>query len=125
MSAPRKSLDGALKRFRVMAFATGVVLICGTVALILKDAVGLKHMEPTTGILWVLHGYLFLVYVVTALQLGLKARWHLIRVVLVAAAGTIPTMSFVAEHFVTRHVRAQQAAQAQTLAAAGASEPAV
>ena len=125
MSAPKAPLDSALKRFRIMAFATGVVLICGTLALILKDAVGVKHMEPGTGILWVLHGYLFLVYVITVLQLGLKARWHLFRVVLVAAAGTIPTMSFVAEHFVTRQVRAQQSAQVGAPAASEASEPAV
>ena len=116
MSAAPKTaaakLDGALLRFRIMAFATGVVLLCGTIALILKDVVGLHHMEPGTGLLWVLHGYLYLVYVITVLNLGLKARWHLVRVVLVAAAGTIPTMSFVAEHFVTRYVRSRQVVDA-------------
>ena len=40
------------------------------------------------------------------LNLGLKLRWPFLRIVLVAAAGTIPTMSFVAEHFVTKRVRA-------------------
>ena len=102
---PKSKLDGALLRFRIMAFVTGVVLICGTVALILKDVVGLDHMEPGTGLLWVLHGYLYLIYVITVLNLGIKARWHLVRIVLVALAGTIPTMSFVAEHVITRYVR--------------------
>jgi integral membrane protein len=103
----KSKLDGALLRFRIMAFVTGVVLICGTIALILKDVVGLHHMEPGTGLLWVLHGYLYLVYVLTVLNLGIKARWHLVRVALVALAGTIPTMSFVAEHIITRYVRAR------------------
>jgi integral membrane protein len=103
----KAKLDGALLRFRIMAFVTGVVLICGTIALILKDAVGLHHMEPGTGLLWVLHGYLYLVYVITVLNLRIKARWHLVRMALVALAGTIPTMSFVAEHIITRYVRAR------------------
>lgn len=110
--SPRGRLDGALLRFRIMAFATGVVLLCGTIALILKDVVGVQHMEPGTGLLWVAHGYLYLAYVITVLILGVRARWRLPRMVLVAAAGTIPTMSFVAEHIVTRDVRAQQRAVA-------------
>jgi integral membrane protein len=47
-----------------------------------------------------------LIYVVTVLNLGIKARWHLLRMILVGLAGTIPTMSFVAEHYVTRDIRA-------------------
>jgi len=105
-TADRSKVDSALLRFRIMAFATGVVLLCGTIALILKDVVDVKHMEPGTGLLWLLHGYLYLVYVATVLNLGVKLRWPFVRIVLVALAGTIPTMSFVAEHFVTRHVRA-------------------
>ncbi len=104
-ATPRR-LAGALLRYRIMAFTTGVVLICGTIALILKDVVGVAHMEPGTGLLWVAHGYLFLLYVLATLHLGIKARWSLVRIAVVTACGTIPTMSFVAEHFVTRYVRA-------------------
>jgi integral membrane protein len=106
---PTGDVEGALRRYRVMAFTTGVVLLCGTIALILKTA-GVKHMEPGTGWLWVAHGYLYLVYLVTTLFLGFKLRWPFARYVLVALAGTIPTMSFVAEHFVTARVRADQGA---------------
>ena len=97
--------SGALTRFRVMAFVTGFVLLAGTIALILKWA-GVKHMEPGTGILWLFHGYLYLIYVITVAILGVKLRWPLARFALVMLAGTIPTMSFVAEHFVTRAARA-------------------
>lgn len=107
-TAPRSKLDSALLRFRIMAFTTGVVLLAGTIALILKDVLDVKHLEPGTGILWVFHGYLYLIYVVTVLNLGVKLRWNLVRIVVVALAGTIPTMSFVAEHYVTRRVRADQ-----------------
>ena len=103
--AARSKYAGALLRYRIMAFATGVVLICGTLALVLKDVVHLHHMEPGTGLLWVAHGYLYLLYVIATLNLGLKLRWPLLRIVLVMLAGTVPTMSFVAEHYVTRDTR--------------------
>ncbi|MDQ6848932.1 MAG: DUF3817 domain-containing protein [Actinomycetota bacterium] len=97
--------SGALLRFRIMAFATGIVLLTGTIALILK-ALGVPHLEPGTGFVWLGHGYLYLVYVVITAVLGMKLRWPLARYAVVMLAGTIPTMSFVAEHFVTRATRA-------------------
>ena len=97
--------SGALTRYRVMAFVTGVVLLLGCLALVLK-ALDVPHMEPATGIVWVAHGYLYLVYVIVTAMLGVKLRWPLPRFALVMLAGTIPTMSFVAEHFVTRAARA-------------------
>jgi integral membrane protein len=94
----------ALTRYRVMAFVTGFVLLAGTIALILKYTTHL-HMEPGTGLLWVAHGWLFLVYVIVTAMLGARLRWPLGRYALVMLAGTIPTMSFVAEHVVTRAIR--------------------
>jgi integral membrane protein len=109
-AATAATANGALLRYRVMAFVTGVVLLAGTIALILKYATNL-HMEPATGILWVAHGYLYLVYVIVTGILGFRLRWPLARYVLVMLAGTIPTMSFVAEHFVTRDTRRAGVAQ--------------
>ena len=96
--------EGALTRYRVMAFVTGVVLLAGCIALILKAA-GVHHMEPWTGFIWVAHGYLYLVYVIMVAMLGVKLRWPLLRFALVMLAGTIPTASFFAEHYVTRAAR--------------------
>jgi integral membrane protein len=95
---------GTLRVYRFMAFLTGVVLISGCVALILKAATS-WHMEPGTGYLWIAHGWFYFIYVIVTATLGFKLRWPLPRYALVMAAGTIPTMSFVAEHFVTRAVR--------------------
>jgi integral membrane protein len=99
-----------LLRYRIMAFTTGVVLIAGTVALILKVS-GVHHMEPETGYLWVAHGWLYLIYVIVTAMLGIRLRWPLPRYALVMLAGTIPTMSFVAEHFVTRAARVAETPQ--------------
>src|SRR5579875_659743 len=98
------SAAGPLKAYRFMAFLTGVVLVVATVMLILKE-VGVHHMEPETGWLWVLHGWCYLAYVATTAVLGQRLRWPLLRYGLVVLAGTIPTMSFVAEHVVTRAAR--------------------
>jgi hypothetical protein len=52
------------------------------------------------------HGYLYLVYVVVAVDLWFRARLPIGRTVLVVLAGTVPFMSFVAERWVTPRVRA-------------------
>ena len=106
-SAQLESARGTLKAYRFLAFLTGVVLISGCVALILKYATDL-HMEPGTGYLWIAHGWCYFIYVIVTAVLGFKLRWPLPRYVLVMLAGTIPTMSFVAEHFVTKAVREAQ-----------------
>jgi integral membrane protein len=90
---------GTLRAYRFLAFLTGVVLICSCIAwAIWTHAAG-------TGYLWMAHGWFYLIYVVVTAILGFKLRWPLPRYVLVMLAGTVPTMSFVAEHFVTRAIR--------------------
>jgi integral membrane protein len=96
----------SLLAYRVMAFVTGVVLLVGTVGLILQWS-GADSIKHGVGVLWIGHGYLYLVYVITALNLGVKMRWHIVRIALMALAGTIPTASFFAERYVTRLVRAE------------------
>ncbi|WP_375496551.1 DUF3817 domain-containing protein [uncultured Jatrophihabitans sp.] len=106
---------GALLRYRIMAFVTGVVLIAGCITLIFKYGTSVD-IDTASGYLWIAHGWLFVVYVIVTALLGIKLRWPLGRYALVMLAGTIPTMSFVAEHLVTK--AATQAQQAQPSAAA-------
>lgn len=94
----------ALLRYRVMAFVTGIVLIAGCVGLILKYGTSM-NVKGLNAILWIAHGWLFLIYVIMTLLLAVRLRWPLARAGVVMLAGTIPTMSFVAEHFVTRAAR--------------------
>jgi integral membrane protein len=103
-----QSAAGLLKAYRFLAFLTGVILLSGCVALILKYGTDL-HMEPGTGYLWIAHGWCYFIYVIVTAMLGFRLRWPLPRYALVMLAGTIPTMSFVAEHFVTRAVKTAQA----------------
>ena len=99
------SAQGHIKRYRFMAFATGVVLVSGCIALILQGA-GVDHMKGVNAVLWIGHGWFYIAYVIVTFLLGVKLGWPLARMALVALAGTIPTASFFAEHFVTRAARA-------------------
>jgi len=55
---------------------------------------------------WVpmVHGYLYLAYVVVAVDLWLRTRLPVAKTALVVLAGTVPFMSFVAERWVRAHV---------------------
>lgn len=95
----------ALLRYRVMAYVTGVLLIALTISVVFKYTVG---DGGATSIVGVAHGWIYMVYLLVTLDLWVKARWAPLPAILVLLAGTIPLMSFVAEHRVTRRVRAAQ-----------------
>lgn len=100
-----KGLPGALTRFRVMAFVTGVLLAFMVVIgmpyryLIAQSAPGWYSVG------WLAHGWVYLVYVLATLDLVFRLKWHLGRAIPILLAGTIPFMSFVAESYVTKRVR--------------------
>ena len=94
----------ALTAYRVMAYVTGiglVVLVC--IAMPLKYIAG--NAQPVA-VVGALHGFFYMAYVVCTLVLAERCRWSPVRAVLVALAGTIPFVSFVAERKVTKQVLA-------------------
>ncbi len=96
-------------RYRIMAYLVGcllVVLVC--VGLPLKYLFNNPHVVTWTAIP---HGYLYMVLLITAVDLGRRARWSWRRLILIALAGTVPFLSFVAERSATRDVRAKLAAE--------------
>ena len=104
--APRpapKGLHGALLRYRVMAYVTGVMLLALCVSIYLQ--LGPAQNDGPVHVTGTLHGYLYLLYLLAAADLAWRARFSLGRTVLILLAGTIPFMSFVAEHLVTKALR--------------------
>jgi integral membrane protein len=96
-------MSAALTRFRVMAWVVGVLLL-----VLVFVAMPLKYFadQPSlVAIVGPMHGFLYMVYLVTAFDLAVRARWPFVRTLLVLLAGTIPAMSFVAERKVTGWVR--------------------
>jgi integral membrane protein len=95
----QRSDAGLLLRYRIMAYATGVMLaFCCLVAWPLEHLAGVKIMWVP----WMLHGWFFIVYVLTAVDLGLRRRWSLVKLAIVVAAGTIPFLVFFVEHRINK-----------------------
>jgi len=98
-------VNSALVRYRVMAYVVGVcLLLLVLVAMPLKYLAGEPAPVATIG---PVHGFVYMVYLLTALDLAVKSRWSVLRTLGVLIAGTIPFLSFVVERRVTRRVRAQ------------------
>ncbi|MEV0734132.1 DUF3817 domain-containing protein [Polymorphospora sp. NPDC050346] len=101
-------MGGALTRYRVIAYIVGVVLIALVVVgmpmkYIWDDPIVVETIGPG-------HGFLYMVYLVAAFDLGRRAEWPLSRMALVMLAGTVPFVSFWAERVVARWVREPQPA---------------
>ncbi len=99
-----------LTRYRVMAWIVGV-------GLIILFFVGLptKYIWHNKGVVEVvgpLHGFLYIVYLVTAIDLAFRRRWAIWKALLVMLAGTVPFLSFVVEHWVTKNDLEYQAHKA-------------
>jgi integral membrane protein len=91
---------GALIRYRTMAYVVGVWLI-----LLVLVAVPLKYLADAPALVRIvgpIHGFLYIVYLVTVVDLAFRTRWSPVRTVLVMLAGTVPFLSFVAERRVSR-----------------------
>jgi integral membrane protein len=102
---PRR-VAGTLTRYRVMAYVVGVMLlILVLVAVPLRYAAGIPEVSKVVS---PIHGFLYIVYLVAAFDLALKARWTAKGTVLVLLAGVVPFLSFWAERRVTSRVRAGQ-----------------
>jgi integral membrane protein len=87
-----------------MAYVVGVWLV-----VLLLVAMPLKYLADSPGLVEVVgpvHGFLYMGYLATALDLAFRARWSAVRTVLVMLAGTVPFVSFVAERRVTRELAA-------------------
>jgi integral membrane protein len=100
-------LEGALTRYRVMAYVVGVMLLVLVfVAVPLRYAAGIAEVSRVVS---PVHGFLYIVYLVVAFDLALKARWTAKGTVLVLLAGVVPFLSFWAERRVSSRVRAGEA----------------
>jgi integral membrane protein len=117
-SARSQSVSGAFQRYRALAYATGCFLLLLTVHVLVQwhqsssedipfsQAQGLGKWLPG-GDYWIPagHGWLYLLYVIASVDLWLRTRLPFGRMLLVVLAGTVPAMSFVAEHWVAGRVR--------------------
>jgi integral membrane protein len=98
-------VNAALRRYRVMAVVVSVALFVLLLGMVLRYGYG--HPEFSEAYSPV-HGLLYILYLVTVVMLGQRARWSLLRTVGVMVAGAVPVLSFVVERRVAREAAAQQ-----------------
>jgi integral membrane protein len=131
MKLTQRGLRGALFRYQLMANIVGVLII----PLFIFTGLHLAKVgsfKAELAIFGIGHGYLYIVYLITAGYLALKARLHVPWIVLMFAAGLVPGLTFVVEWLVvTRKIQpliaAREAAAAAESGASAApeSEPGV
>ena len=98
-------MNAALTRYRVMAYVVGVMLL-----VLVCVAMPLRYLgdnPQVSKIVSPIHGFLYIVYLLAALDLAVKARWRAGTTILLMLAGAVPFLSFVMERRVTRQVQAQ------------------
>jgi integral membrane protein len=115
----QRGMRGALFRYQLMANIVGVLIIPLFIFTGLHYLVGGHGFKIELAIFGVGHGYLYIVYLITAGFLALKARLHIPWIVLMFAAGLIPGLTFLTEWIiVTKKIQpliaAQEAAAAET-----------
>ena len=91
-------MRAAVLRYRVMAYVTGVVLIVLCFVGIPLQIAGYPAVANDVG---VLHGILYIIYLVFAWLLARRLHLTLGPTVLMLLAGTIPILTFVVERWVT------------------------
>jgi integral membrane protein len=114
---------GVLIRYQVMAYLTAIFLLVLVFVAIPIQIWG--HDKTMEAIVGQIHGFLYMVYLVTAFELTVRLRIPLVRLVLVLLAGTIPFGSFVAERSMRHAWQDNQRAAAQRRPAAPAAQSAL
>lgn len=101
-----------LTRYRALAYTTGVLLILLTIGVIAKYGLDMDGVAGLVQVVAIAHGWLFVLYLVLAFDLGSKAKWPFGKLAWVLVAGTIPTAAFIVERRVSRELEPLFAEQA-------------
>lgn len=98
--------------YRILALMVGLLLVALSVGMVLKY--GLTEGTETqvlgdslTGVVALIHGWVYIVYVVVAFLLSRRAGWSLGFLVVMLLAGLVPLLIFWVEHKVVADLRAE------------------
>ncbi|WP_226926609.1 DUF3817 domain-containing protein [Jonesia denitrificans] len=100
----------ALRRYQVMAYVTGVMLLLLTVEMLIIYAFQATHLKPYIAWIPFAHGWIYVVYLITVVDMWVKMRWDFTRLITMILGGVVPVMSFVVERRVTVDAHARLAA---------------
>ena len=95
-------MKSALTRFRIMAIICGVNLLLLVAYMVAKYAFDAFANGNPFILIPSAHGYFYIVYILTVLQLAVQKRMSLGMIIALVAAGTIPVASFIAERTIVK-----------------------
>jgi integral membrane protein len=98
--------------YRVLAIVVGILLAFGSLVVLpleylLTDGSTLQQFGEDASIVWLVHGWVFAVYVVVTFFLARKAGWSVAFTILALVAGLVPLLIFWVEHQVMTKLRAE------------------
>ena len=98
--------------YRVLAIVVGILLAFGTfVAIPLRylttEGSDVQELGETLSLVWVLHGWMYMVYLVVAFLFARRSRWSLPFTLLMLVAGLVPILIFWVERRVVQRTRAE------------------
>ena len=93
----KRRVKTALTLFSVSSWVTGVMLLLLCVRMVMEYAL---HMDVGS-LNWVAiaHGWMYALFLLATLNLGMKARWATKTWLITALAGVVPFLSFFVEHW--------------------------
>lgn len=92
-------MSKALLRYRVMAYTVGVgLIILVFVGIPLQYGAGEPAVVQIVG---PVHGMLYIVYLLTALDLARRARFGVLEMMAMVGAGFVPLLAFIVERRIT------------------------
>ena len=92
----------ALGRFRTMAIVCGINLILLVIYMVAKYGFDAFANGNPFIFIPIAHGYFYIVYILTVLQLSVQKRISFPVIIALIAAGTIPVASFIAERKIVK-----------------------
>ncbi len=96
-------MSGAIKRYRFMALVAGVMsLLLWFVDLPVAYLFNNENWKAAVAWIPFVHGWVYAVYVLVAIQFSVKARWSMKKMIWLILAGTLPIASIAAERRVVR-----------------------
>lgn len=95
-----------LTRFRIMAIIAGIMsLLLWFVYMPVKYIFANESLHQSTIWIPMVHGYLYPIYVLFAIQFSVSKRWKTQKILGLILAGTLPIASIWAERYVVKKYR--------------------
>jgi integral membrane protein len=95
---PDVSIAGSVKRYRLMAILAGIMsLLLWFVDLPVAYIFDNESWKANVAWIPFVHGWVYAVYVLTAIQFASKAKWPVMKMLGLILAGTLPIASLITE----------------------------